>query len=645
MSENKIASVNVFPRDYPISRDLFELLPVGVVVHDFDGRITSANPAAQRILGLSFDQMRGVTSIDPLWKATYVDGSNFPGKEHPAMVALKTKVPVLDVVMGVFNPTEHSQTWINIRATPILNDQTSEVQCVYAFFEDISDRVTKLKLAEEGIGLYREIFDSAKEAIFVSDLQGNLLDVNEEACRLTKYSREQMLRLRNVDIVAQTEVPRIASELATADSGIAVENRWQLLCSDGSTVPLDLVVQRLVGDKYLAIGRDVTDRERSMNELAAARDFALAANLAKTRFLAAASHDLRQPIQAIGMFHHALQRTDLNPEQQHLHELLGMSVRNLGDLLNSLLDISRLDAGAVVPRFDAFGVKAVFQGLDTEFWPLADSKSLRLRFCYPARDLVVRSDPKLISTLLGNLISNAIKYTERGSVLVSARKRGGHAVIQVWDTGIGISAEHEKDIFEEYLQLGNPERDRTKGLGLGLAIVKRLARLLNTDVTVRSQLGRGSVFEFSLPITQALCQQSKTDPKRPNAMMRNLGIRRVVIVEDDVMVSTGLELLFESMGMKVETFSSATDALESASTMGEEADFYLTDLRLPDLSGLEFLQILQQRQARAIKAAILTGDTSPDRIEIIKSSAWPVLFKPIEPEQLLRVMEEQDVCR
>jgi PAS domain S-box-containing protein len=643
MPQNTIAFVNVAPRDYPISRALFEFLPVGVVIHDFDGRIISVNPAAQRILGLSFDQMRRVTSIDPLWRTTHVDGSPFPGQEHPAMIALKTKEPVLDVVMGVFNPSAGSQTWINIRATPLLNDQGSAVQCVYAFFEDITDRVTKLKQAEEGIGLYREIFDSAKEAIFVSDLQGNLLDVNEEACRLTKYSREQMLRLRNVDIVAQTEVPRIASELAAADSGVAVENTWQLLCSDGSTVPLDLVVQRLAGNKYLAIGRDVTERERSMNELAAARDSALAANLAKTRFLAAASHDLRQPIQAIGMFHHALQRMGLNAEQQHVHELLGMSVRNLGDLLNSLLDISRLDAGAVEPSFEAFGVKAIFQGLDTEYWPIADEKSLRLRFCYPAKDLVVWADSKLLSTLLGNLIGNAIKYTESGNVMVSARRRGGHALIQVWDTGIGIAAEHEEDIFEEYLQLGNPERDRSKGLGLGLAIVKRLARLMNTDVTVRSQLGSGSVFEFRLPITVAAHATPPIATMRSSAKRVNVGIRHVVLVEDDAMVSKGLVLLLEDIGMKVETFSSARAALESASAQGEYADFYLTDLRLPDLSGLEFLQILQQRIGRYVKAAILTGDTSPERIEIIKSSPWPVLFKPVEPEELLRVIEEQDL--
>jgi CheY-like chemotaxis protein len=243
---------------------------------------------------------------------------------------------------------------------------------------------------------------------------------------------------------------------------------------------------------------------------------------------------------------------------------------------------------------------------------------------------------------LGNLISNAIKYTEHGNVLVAARRRGGSALIQVWDTGIGIAADYKEDIFEEYLQLGNPERDRTKGLGLGLAIVKRLARLMNTDVIVRSQLGKGSVFEFRLPITQTLTNSTKTEPMLSGTKRRNLGIRRVVMVEDDFMVSTGLMLLFESIGMTVVTFSSAKAALESASTLDEDTDFYLTDLRLPDLSGLEFLQTLQKRLGRSVKAAILTGDTSPERIEIIKSSPWPVLFKPVEPEQLLQVMEEQD---
>jgi PAS domain S-box-containing protein len=490
--------------------------------------------------------------------------------------------------------------------------------------------------------LYREIFDSAKEAFFVTDLEGNLLDVNAEACRLTKYSREEMLKLRNVDIVVQTELERIAPELAAADSGVSIENRWQLLCSDGSSVPLDLVVQRLSGDKYLAMGRDATERERSMKELAAARDFALEANLAKTRFLAAASHDLRQPIQAIGLFHHALKRTGLTEEQLLLHDLLGKSARNLGDLLNSLLDISKLDAAAVVPSFEAVGLKALFQILDTEFAPLAKEKSLQLHFYHPKTDVTVLADRKLFSSLLGNLISNAIKYTHSGKVLVSVRQRNGQALIQVWDTGIGIAVEHINNIFKEYCQLGNPERDRNKGLGLGLAIVKSLARLMNSEVGVRSKLGQGSVFELGLPITKLSEGLPKTNSSHVGVKVPKPRYRRVVLIEDDAMVLTGIVLLLENLGMNVETFSSAKAALESGLTNAGEVDFYLSDLGLPDLSGIELLRALQHQRGRPIKAAILTGDTSPECMAMIKSSQWPVLFKPIDPDKLLQSMEDQE---
>ncbi len=490
--------------------------------------------------------------------------------------------------------------------------------------------------------MYREIFDSAKEAFFVTDLEGNLLDVNAEACRLTKYSRDEMLKLRNVDIVVQTELERIAPELVSADLGVSIENRWQLLCSDGTSVPLDLVVQRISRNKYLAMGRDATERERSMKELATARDIALQANLAKTRFLAAASHDLRQPIQAIGLFHHALKRTGLTEEQQLIHSLLGKSVLNLGELLNSLLDISKLDAAAVVPNFEAVGLKEMFQMLGTEFAPLAKEKSLHLRFFSSKNDAFVLADRKLLGSLLGNLISNAIKYTHTGNVLVSVRQRNGHALIQVWDTGIGIAAEHTKEIFKEYLQLGNPERDRNKGLGLGLAIVKSLARLMNSEVGVRSTLGRGSVFELSLPITKLSESLLKTNLNPKAAKVPKPKYRRVVLIEDDAMVLTGIVLLLENLGMNVETFSSAKAALESGLNSEGEVDFYLSDLGLPDLSGIELLRALEHQRGRPIKAAILTGDTSPQCMAMIKSSQWPVLFKPIDPDKLLQVMEEQE---
>ncbi|CAG0957705.1 partial two-component system, sensor histidine kinase, partial [Rhodocyclaceae bacterium] len=250
------------------------------------------------------------------------------------------------------------------------------------------------------------------------------------------------------------------------------------------------------GDCRLLSGalQDITERKRAEADLVAAKQAAEAANVAKSRFLAAASHDLRQPIQAINLFQSALAMTTLGPEQKRISDSLATATRSLGDLLNALLDISRFDSGAVVAHPEALHIDALLCGLDAEFTLLATEKSLRFRLHLPSRERVIRTDPKLLHSLLGNLIGNAIKYTRRGGVLVGVRRRGDQALIQVWDTGIGIGPEHLGSIFEEYFQIGNPERNRAKGLGLGLSIARRLARLLQTEVVCRSRPGRGSVF-------------------------------------------------------------------------------------------------------------------------------------------------------
>lgn len=492
---------------------------------------------------------------------------------------------------------------------------------------------------DKGLLLARQIFETAFEAIFVTDLAGNLLEVNAEACRLAKYSREEMLRLRNVDIVAQEEVQRIDSELEVADAGGVNENRWLLRCSDGSTVPLDLVVQRLPGDQYLAIGRDLTEREKTQKELAQARDAAQAANVAKSRFLAAASHDLRQPIQAISLFQEALCHTGLSERQKSINDYLALAVQNLGELLNALLDLSKLDAGAVTPISDVVSGSTLLHTLAREFWPLAQAKSLQLRLYAPLKPTAVFVDPQLLQSLLGNLVGNAIKYTERGGVLISLRRRGGQALIQVWDTGIGIAPEKTEAIFEEYLQLGNAERDRSKGLGLGLAIVRRLSRLLGTEVRCRSRPGHGSVFEFSLPLIDTPPAAAQAQVAQAAALTSALPSRRIVVLEDDGMVSQALALGLSALGMQVTTFDSAEAALASPEV--DDACCYISDFRLPGLNGLEFLQAMQQRSPTPIKAVILSGDATPDWIERHQNAGWQVLCKPVELAQLLAAIEAQ----
>jgi signal transduction histidine kinase len=262
-------------------------------------------------------------------------------------------------------------------------------------------------------------------------------------------------------------------------------------------------------DSFLAIYQTgleamVYERTESLRvanqELRVAKEAADVASQAKSRFLAAASHDLRQPLQAINLFQNALHATALNPEQKNICNYLSQASSSLGELLNTLLDISKIDGGVITPRPEIIGVHDLFGRIDTELAPLAAEKSLRFRLRYPASDIALFTDEKLLKSLLHNLIGNAIKYTEQGGVLVAVRQRGEQALVQIWDSGIGIAPEHMEAIFDEYFQVANAERDRTKGLGLGLAIVRRLAKLLDTDVVCRSRPGRGSVFEFRLPL-------------------------------------------------------------------------------------------------------------------------------------------------
>lgn len=382
--------------------------------------------------------------------------------------------------------------------------------------------------------------------------------------------------------------------------------------------------------------------EARTHELKLAQEEATRLNQVKSEFLAAASHDLRQPLQAINLFHSVLKGTGLNEEQQRLSHYLSLSLTSLGDLLNALLDISKLDAGRIKPVPDTIDVEALFRQIDAEFSSLALDKGLRFKLYFPFRRLAVFTDAKLLLSMLNNLIGNALKYTDAGGILVGIRRRGDRAVIQIWDTGIGISAENTRKIYDEYFQIGNQARDRAKGLGLGLSIVKRLAKLLGTEVICRSRHGKGSVFEFSLPLAdEALLPVRALVPAAVSESAVEscwLG-RRVVVVEDDALLASAVDIALRAKGILVSSYASAELALSASDISG--ADIYLSDFRLPGMDGVEMLKTIQRQAMHPIRAVILTGETLPERIKIAESSGWTVLFKPVDFPQLLSALEGQ----
>ncbi|MDD5248219.1 MAG: ATP-binding protein [Rhodocyclaceae bacterium] len=378
-------------------------------------------------------------------------------------------------------------------------------------------------------------------------------------------------------------------------------------------------------------------------ELRTAKETAEAATVAKSRFLAAASHDLRQPIQAINLFQNVLNRTGLNEEQKRISDYLSLSARSLGDILNALLDISKLDAGAVMAAPRVIGVHDLLSSIDAKFSPIASAKSLRFKLYFPSAEMLLFTDEQLLQSLLTNLVDNALKYTEHGGVLVAVRRRGGQAIVQVWDTGIGIAPEHMGTIFDEYFQVANPERDKLKGLGLGLSIVKRQAKLLATEVVCRSRLGRGSVFELRLPIVDKPLEAGTDATDQETAGKADascLAGRHIVLIDDDFMVARATQISLESLGMRMTTYRTAAEALADSNIAS--ADFYISDARLPASNGIELLEAIQRLATRRIKAVLWTGETSPDRIGLLRTARWPVLFKPVDLPTLLSAIKSQD---
>jgi signal transduction histidine kinase/CheY-like chemotaxis protein len=463
---------------------------------------------------------------------------------------------------------------------------------------------------------------------------------NDKIHRMFSYQKLDGYPL--ITLVGLSTEAYMAEWYSQATKMLALALAFALTTVLGSWVIIRAWRSRIAAEQEITLRKQIEKiQEDNLRQLEAARDIAEQANLSKSRFLAAASHDLRQPMQAISLFAYSLSKTDLSEEQKKISRYLTESTHALAELLNVLLDISKLDAGVVKLNPEAIPVDALASKIETGFSSLVAGKSLRFKLFFPFGDMAVNTDPVLIMRLLGNLIDNAIKYTERGGILVAIRRRGNQALIQVWDTGIGISDEHVSIIFDEYVQIGNTERDRTKGLGLGLAIARRIAKLLGTELVCHSRTGKGSVFEFSLPLAPHAENAAPTRINSPAVWDEaKLAGRHIALIEDDLMVGIATKQALESYDMTVTRYETAEEALADPAITN--ADFYISDLRLPGLSGFELLDAIQQGSTKPIKALVLTGETSAERITEIQSSGWPVLFKPIDLSKLISAIKSQD---
>lgn len=366
------------------------------------------------------------------------------------------------------------------------------------------------------------------------------------------------------------------------------------------------------------------------NDLLRQKELAEAANVAKSRFLASASHDLRQPVHALGMFVGALGDRTLDTDSRRLVSQIQNSVGALDSLFGAILDISRLDAGVIESRPRAFSIQPLLDRICREEMPEVERKGLTLHLL-PC-SLTVQTDPVLLERVLRNLLSNAVRYTSKGRVVVGCRRARDRLSVEIWDTGCGIPLDQQDLIFQEFYQIGNPERDRSHGLGLGLAIVQRLTRIMKIPIRVHSRVNKGSVFRLSVLLAEGGRTILEPPPDNVAARYRRLF---VLVIDDEVAIQEAMSALLMGWGHLVVAAGSCAEMLVRAAGFTTTPDLIVSDYRLRENeNGIATIERLRTEFNNDIPAILITGDTAPDRIREASLSDCLLMHKPVSNSRL-----------
>lgn len=393
------------------------------------------------------------------------------------------------------------------------------------------------------------------------------------------------------------------------------------------------------GGLLVVLARDTfglyRDSFDSRQRLSLALEQAESANRAKTRFLASASHDLRQPMHTLTLFGAALSMCPLDERTRGIASQMNVALQALGSQLDALLDISKLDAGVVPVKPGSFALGDFVKRLADEFAPVAQRKGLALASEAPPGAYCF-TDPALFERIVRNLLDNAIKYTAHGRVDLRACRAVAGFELQVRDTGPGIAPAEQARVFEEFYQIDNPERDRTQGLGLGLSIVRRLAELLGIDLSMASAVGQGTQFTLRVPAAGAAPLGCAALPRMPALSIRGL---HVLVVDDEEAVRQGMRTLLEGLGCRASTAAGTHSALRSVGA--QRPDIVLADFRLRgDDDGIAAVQCLRARWP-GLAALLVSGDTAPARLREADAAGLRLLHKPVAVDTLLHAIREE----
>ena len=614
-------------------RILFDTAPICFLEIDAEGRLVSMNAAGLKLIGVrSQDDIQGRPYIE------FVSTADKERIQHLLTSALEGQ------------PAEFEFTTANTAQPRCLTscfipcpDEDGVITSLVSITYDNSERIQASRELRAARDELQTILDNVPAYIFYKDTHNVIVRTNKVAADSLDLKPEDMAGkpshlfypehaeqyFRDDQEVIRSGNPKlgIVEPLRVSENKI----RW----IETSKIPIRDPDGHMTG--ILVLASDITERKHAEQVIEKAREAAERANTAKSTFLAAASHDLRQPLQTISFLTSILSKTVNDHRTRRYIDALESAVDTTRELLSTLLDVSRLDSGEFTPEVSVFEIGSVLNRIKVQFQPHAEEKGLELHVVTSTATVV--SDPVLLEQIVRNFADNALRYTHSGKVLVGCRYQGHSLRIEVWDTGIGISQDQLSNIFEDFYQVDNPARDRSKGLGLGLGIAQRMARLLGHGINVRSWPARGSRFSVDVPLSSSFSQTDGDGEQGPGETSAEE--TTILLVEDDPAVQESARFLLEIYGYSVIAVNCGTEALRRLATGNTRPELIIADYRLPQgETGIQLIERIRNEVGQEIPAILVTGDTSLVTQDDMQRIDYKFLHKPVDPEKLLGLIHQ-----
>ena len=630
-------------KDYDvIVQKLFETMSHGVVYQNDKGKIILANHAAERILGLTVDQMIGRTSVDKRWRAINEDGTSFPGETHPSMIALESGKVVDNTVMGVFHPGKEKYNWININAHPLFRPGARKPFMVFTVFEDITVRKSAEEALMESEERFRTLVEDAPDGIIVHDMNGQILIANSMMCKYTGYSKEEFLKM-NVAEIDSAIIEKEHRKKYWESLNVGEYVRFEAIHrrKDKTTYPAEIrLVKIMFMERPIILGfvRDITERKKYENELEKAKEKAIESDQLKSAFLANMSHEIRTPLNGILGFTDMLNNPGLSDvKRKHFINIIQDGSQRLLQIVNDIIDIAKIEAKQIKIFESETCINDILMGLYKFYKPIAVKSSVDLNIQKPLSDnqTYIITDQNKLKQILQNLLSNALKFTQKGYIKFGYILKDDLLEFYVEDTGIGIAPDHYDRIFERFMQADAKLESNYGGTGLGLSIAKAYVEQMGGKIWLSSEPGKGSLFSFTIPYKQV--QKTKLKSKRKSKYQINAKRLKVLIVEDDYVNFLYLEEVFKNLDAIVLHAKSASESFKLIK-QNPDVNIVLMDIKLPDMSGYEATKHLKQINPGLPVIAQTAYGMYGDREKALSCGCDEYIAKPIKQEALVKLV-------